>query len=190
MSDQIFVDTKTRRFFLKEVAVYGGAIAVGTHASTLGISRVEAAGADDSSVLIGIQLGAIRDEMTKDPDAALGKLAEIGYKAFAPIGFSGIDPKKYRAMLDSHGLIASNIDSAVSTGPDMEKDLEGCQIMGVKYALSPAEVEEAAGAGGGKRERGRERQVREEARAARDRVRAVAGGRGANRSGERRIREA
>ena len=87
--------------------------------------------------------------MTKDPDAALGKLAEIGYKAFAPIGFSGIDPKKYRAMLDSHGLIASNIDSAVSTGPDMEKDLEGCQIMGIKYA-EPGGGGGGRGAGGGR----------------------------------------
>ncbi len=69
-------------------------------------------------IQIGIQIGPVRDEMMRDLDATLGKVAEIGYKTFAPSGFSGIDPTKYRAMLDSfRGLSLRNIDSAISTGP-------------------------------------------------------------------------
>ena len=132
-----------RRDFLKGMVAYGGALTLGSYASKLANARVDAAPPDAGTIQIGIQIGPVRDEMMKDPDATLAKVAEIGYKTFAPSGFSGIDPTKYRAMLDSHGLIASNIDSAISTGPDMEKTLEACQIMGIKYA-------EPGGAGGGR----------------------------------------
>jgi sugar phosphate isomerase/epimerase len=149
MHDKIYALGKDRRTFLKDVALYGGALTMGSYASEFGLFPVEAAPQDAGTIQIGIQLATIRDEMAKDPDAALGKIAEIGYKAFAPIGFSGIDPKKYRAMLDSHGLVASNIDSAISTGPDMERDLESCQIMGIKFA-EPGGGGGGRGAGGGR----------------------------------------
>ena len=38
------------------------------------------------------------------------------------------------AILDRHGLIAPQIDLGFSTGPDMEQDLEACQILGIQYA--------------------------------------------------------
>ena len=125
---------KDRRAFLKEMAVYGGALALGSYADELGGSAVEAASPDDWSAQVGLQTVVVRDEITKDFDAALAKIAEIGYKAVEPVGFSGIDPTKYRAMLDSHGLIAPSMDQAFSTGPDMEKDLESCRTVGLKYA--------------------------------------------------------
>ena len=60
-----------------------------------------------------------------------------------------MDATKYRAMLDSHGLIAPSMDQAFSTGPDMEKDLESCQTVGLKYA-EPGGAAAGRGAGGGR----------------------------------------
>ena len=127
-----------RRIFLKNAAVYGAGVALSGAASQL---RAAPTG---WSKKIGIQLTVVRDEMTKDVEATLAKLAAIGYKAVNPVGFSGLDAKTYRAMLDRNGLIAPQIDLAFSTGPDMERDLESCQILGAKYA-------EPAMAGGGGR---------------------------------------
>jgi hypothetical protein len=126
-----------RRTFLKAMAAYGGTLALGRY-----VSKLQAAPATDWNKLIGIQLTVVRDEMAKDVESTLAKLAEIGYTAVNPVGFSGLDPRAYRAMLDRHRLIAPQIDLGFSTGPDMEKDLESCQILGIKYA------EPAMGGGG------------------------------------------
>jgi sugar phosphate isomerase/epimerase len=125
---------KDRRAFLKDIAVYGGVLALGAYTGKFGNAAVDAASPDNWSNQIGIQLTVVRDETAKDFDAALAKLAEIGYKAVEPVGFSGIDPSKYRAMLDSHGLIAPSIDQGFSTGADIERDLEACQTLGCKFA--------------------------------------------------------
>jgi len=130
-------DDKDRRTFLKEVAAYGGALALGNYAS-----KLQAAEPTDWKKLIGIQLTVVQDEMTKDVESTLAKLAGIGYKVVNPVRFGGIDAKTYRAMLDRHGLIAPQIDLGFSTGADMEKDLEACQILGAKFA------EPAMGGGG------------------------------------------
>ena len=118
-----------RRSFLRDVARCGGALAVGSFASRLG-----AEDAVDWSKQIGIQLTVVRDQMLKDVESTLAQLAAIGYRFVNPVGFSGFDPKAYRAMLDRHGLSAPQIDLGFSTGPGMEEDLEACQILGIKYA--------------------------------------------------------
>jgi sugar phosphate isomerase/epimerase len=118
-----------RRTFLRGLAQCGGALAVGSYSSVL---RAQAP--VDWSRQIGIQLVMVRDEMAKDVESTLAQLAAIGYKFVNPVGFSGLDAKAYRAMLDRHGLSAPQIDLGFSTGPDMESDMEACQILGIKYA--------------------------------------------------------
>jgi sugar phosphate isomerase/epimerase len=120
----------SRRTFLRDVARYGGgALALGRFAS-----RLRADTAVDWSKRIGIQLVMVRDQMTKDVESTLAQLAEIGYRVVNPVGFSGLDAKAYREMLDRHGLIAPQIDLGFSTGAGMQEDLEACQILGIKYA--------------------------------------------------------
>lgn len=118
-----------RRTFLRDVARYGGALAIGSYAS-----RLRGEVPRDWSQQIGIQLTVVRDEMAKDVESTLAQLAAIGYRFVNPVGFSGLDAKAYRAMLDRHGLSAPQIDLGFSTGPGMEDDLEACQILGIKYA--------------------------------------------------------
>ncbi len=120
---------RRRRSFLRDVVRCGGALAVGSYANLL---RAEPP--VDWSQQIGIQLTVVRDEMAKDVESTLAQLAAIGYRFINPVGFSGLDAKAYRAMLDRYGLIAPQIDLGFSTGPDMEEDLEACQILGTKYA--------------------------------------------------------
>ena len=124
-----------RRTFLRDVVrCGGGALAIGSFAN-----RLRAEATVDWTQQIGIQLTVVRDEMAKDVESTLAQLAAIGYRFVNPVGFSGLDAKAYRAMLDRHGLIAPQIDLGFSTGPDMEEDLEACQILGIKYA-EPAVV--------------------------------------------------
>jgi len=120
---------KDRRTFLGQLARLGGALAAGSH-----ITRLRAEASVDWSKLIGIQLTVVRDEMAKDVEATLAQVAAIGYRFVNPVGFSGLDAKAYRAMLDRHGLSAPQIDLGFSTGPGMEADLEACQMLGIKYA--------------------------------------------------------
>jgi len=126
--------TFSRRSFLRDVARCGGALAVGSYTS-----RLSAQVPVDWSKQIGIQLTVVRDEMAKDVEATLAQLAAIGYRFVNPVGFSGLDAKAYRAILDRHELIAPQIDLGFSTGPGMEDDLEACQILGIKFA-EPAVV--------------------------------------------------
>ena len=86
--------------------------------------------------------------MTKTWNPHSRSLRRFGYKVVNPVRFGGIDAKTYRAMLDRHGLIAPQIDLGFSTGADMEKDLEACQILGAKF------TEPAVGGGGGGRAAG------------------------------------
>src|SRR5579863_6562825 len=134
MNDTFLGEREDRRSFLKEAALYGSVLTLGGYASKFGNFPVEAESPADWAGQIGIQITVLRAETAKDFDGTLAKLAEIGYKTWGPVGFSGMDPKQYRAMLDSHGLSAPWIDQGFSTGPDMEKDLEACQILGIKYA--------------------------------------------------------
>jgi hypothetical protein len=139
-----------RRTFLRDVARYGGAaLAIGSYGS-----RLRGEVARDWSQQIGIQLTVVRDEMAKDVESALAQLGAIGYRFVNPVGFSGLDAKAYRAMLDRHGLSAPQIDLGFSTGPGMEDDLEACQILGSKYA-EPAIVgtaQRGSARGGGARD--------------------------------------
>jgi sugar phosphate isomerase/epimerase len=144
MNTQLETPRTNRRAFLTNLALCGGAV-------TLSGSGTKAqAATTDWSKLIGIQLTVIRDEMAKGVEPALAKLAEIGYKVVQPVGFSGLDAKEYRAILDGHGLAAAYIDQGFSTGADIEKDLESCRILGCHYAEPRPEGGGRGGAAGGR----------------------------------------
>ena len=74
--------------------------------------------------------------MAADFEGVLAKVAAIGYKEIEPSnGYNNMSPKAFRAMLDRLGLtMPSTHSGAMGTGPDLEKQLEGFQVMGIKYA--------------------------------------------------------
>src|SRR3954452_7590762 len=128
-----------RRTFLKQLAVSAGALSV---------SDLMAQTAPDWKKQMGLELYTVRDLLPKDYEGILAKVAEIGYKEVEPADpYNNMQPKQYRALLDKHGLTMPSTHAGAQDGPNLEKELEGFQIMGVKYT----EVRGAAGGGGGGR---------------------------------------
>jgi sugar phosphate isomerase/epimerase len=146
---------KTRRTFLKEVAAYGGAIALTGYATNFVEPLAHAGQTTASSTMwtkqAGLELYSVRDLML-DPagyESTLEKIAAMGFKEVEPadrtdskgLGYDGLDPKSYRALLDKYGLTMPSTHTAAYDGPDLEKTLEGFQLMGIKYTeIVPAPV--------------------------------------------------
>ena len=132
-------DTRPRRrAFLKQIAGAGGALMCAGGSLAL---------AADWKNQIGLELYTVRNLTPKDYEGTLAKVAEIGYKEVEPASdYAGMDPKQFRAVLDRLGLSMPSTHVGASEGPDLEKQLEGFQIMGIKYT----EVRGAGGRGAGR----------------------------------------
>jgi len=125
-----------RRAFLKEAAAYGGTLAFAT----------KTARAADWKRQVGLELYTVRDLTAKDYEGTLAKVAEIGYKEVEASDFANLEPKQFRAMLDRYGLTMPSTHAGAAAGPDLEKQLEGFRIMGIRYT----EVRGGGGGGGGR----------------------------------------
>src|SRR5206468_5844296 len=96
---------------------------------------------------IGLELYTVRNLTPADYEGTLAKVAEIGYKEVEPASdYAGMEPKQFRAVLDRLGLSMPSTHVAATEGPDLEKQLEGLQIMGIKYT----EVRGGGGRGPGR----------------------------------------
>lgn len=125
-----------RRTFLKEAAAYSGAVAFAANAAR----------AADWKRQVGLELYTVRDLTAKDYEGTVAKVAEIGYKEVeAATDYANLEPKQFRAMLDRYGLTMPSTHVGATAGPDLEKQLEGFQIMGIQYA----EIRGGGGRGAG-----------------------------------------
>lgn len=122
---------RNRRTFLKDIAACGAFASLARAASV------------DWKKQIGLEVYTVRDLFAKDPEGTLAKVAEIGYKEIEPTGYANLDPKQFRAVLDRYGLSAPSTHAGATDGPDLEKQLEGFQVMGIRYT-------EIRGGGGGR----------------------------------------
>lgn len=137
MADRNHLDG-TRRAFLKEVATYGGAAVLASHFCTSLAHAAPAARAAqglDWNKQVGLELFTVRDLLEKDFEGTVAKVAGIGYKLVeTAVGYNNMEPRAFRAMLDRHGLsMPSSYSGASGTGAELEKQLQGLEIMGVKY---------------------------------------------------------
>jgi len=134
----------SRRTFLKEIAVSSGALML-----VGGASELIAETTPNWKNQMGIELFTVRDLLRQDYEGTLAKLAAIGYREVEPADpYNNLEPKAYKALLDKYGLKMFSTHSGASAGPDLEKQLEGFQLMGIKY------TEVRAGGGPGSRGRG------------------------------------
>jgi sugar phosphate isomerase/epimerase len=137
MTTHQLASEKDRRTFLKEMAVCGGGLALAGYATNFGDAVAWGAASPNWKNQIGLELFTLRDLMTdpKNYQRTLEKVAAIGYKEVEPAGgYGGLEPKDYRALLDRLGLSMPTTHSGATEGPDLEKQLEGFQLMGIKYA--------------------------------------------------------
>jgi sugar phosphate isomerase/epimerase len=93
---------------------------------------------------IGLELYTVRDilnEKTYEP--TLAKLAAMGYKEVEPADpYNNMQPAAYKALLDKYGLKMYSTHADATDGPNLEKELEGQALMGLKYtAIQPAKRE-------------------------------------------------
>ena len=87
---------------------------------------------------IGLQLYSIRDELTKDADAALKAVSEMGYDFVEPAGLAGKTAEEFKAILDKYNLKAYSIHLGyVTIMSDPEKNIEELKTLGVKYCAIP-----------------------------------------------------
>ena len=146
----------SRRAFLKGVAVTVGAMALTSRAGSafgavLPGASVRSA-APNWSEQIGLELYTVRDMISKNYLGTLEKVATIGYKEVEVAGgYANMSPKQFRAELDRLGLRMPSTHSGIAAGADsdVEKQLEGFQIMGIEYA-SLSEAPPAGGRRGGR----------------------------------------
>jgi sugar phosphate isomerase/epimerase len=140
-TDHITFTRHHRRGFLKQcAAVAGTSMLSGNLEQSLAQSGV------DWKKQVGLELFTVRDAMTTDFEGVLAKVAEIGYKEIEPAsGYNNMEPRAFRGMLDRYGIsMPSTHSGARGTGADLEKQLEGFQIMGIRYT----EISEGGGGRG------------------------------------------
>jgi sugar phosphate isomerase/epimerase len=120
------MNVSNRRAFFKRIATYGGALA--------GAGNIARA-AQEWKKQIGLEMYTVRDLTPKDYEGTLAKVAEIGYKEIEPASanYANMEPKQFRAMLDRYGVTMPSTHIGATAGPGLEKELEGFQIMGIKY---------------------------------------------------------
>jgi sugar phosphate isomerase/epimerase len=94
--------------------------------------------ADKRIERIGLQLYTVRDEMAKDFEGTLGKVAAIGYKEVEFAGYFDRTPKDVRAVLDRRGLTspATHVDYK-SLRENLPQVLETAGIIGHRYVVLP-----------------------------------------------------
>ncbi len=140
------LESMERRDFLKSAA--GAAAGVAASGSLAGLLAQIAPNWKNQ---IGIELFTVRGLLNKDYEGTLAKLAAMGYKEVEPAEpYNNMKPAEYKAMLDKYGLKMYSTHAPATDGPDLEKELEGHQLMGIKYSdIRAARPAGARGPGAG-----------------------------------------
>lgn len=123
----------TRRNFLKSSVVAGAA-------ASLTPSLLRAA---EKNIPIGVQLYSVRDDCAKDFDAALARIAKMGFTGVEFAGYHKYNgkAKELRQKLDDLGLkgVSTHIGMGSLRPPELEKTIEFHQIVGCKYLICPGD---------------------------------------------------
>ena len=89
---------------------------------------------------VGIQLYSLRDEMAKDVEATLKKVAEIGYEYVEFAGFYGKSATELKTILDKYGLTAISVHQnadGFNTPEKMEAFIKYVKTLGLKFVVIP-----------------------------------------------------
>ena len=137
---------KPRRQFLQEITLAGAAAVAATRLDAAAAPAIQQPSVSPWRSRMGLELYTVRDLMANDFEGTLAKVAALGYSEVEPASnYNNMSPKEFRAMLDkcpSFSMPSTHV-AARGQGADLEKSLEGFQIMGIKYT----EVQAGAPAG-------------------------------------------
>ena len=88
---------------------------------------------------IGVQLYTVRDDMKKDFDGTIAKVAAIGYKEVEFAGYFDHTPQQVRAVLDRNGLVAPSMhtDYKSLAADRFPKVIADSLVVGHQYIVNP-----------------------------------------------------
>ena len=126
----------TRRTFLYEMA----AIGVGTGVMSACASAFSRGGTPTPSANhIGLQLYTVRDQLEKDFDGTLAKVAQIGYTNMEFAGYYNRTPEQVRATLDRLGMISTSSHiGAQLMRQDAALQIRTAKTIGQEYITLPS----------------------------------------------------
>ncbi|TDX01800.1 TIM barrel protein [Dinghuibacter silviterrae] len=122
-----------------------GLVAAGKVANAGGATAAHAAGKG----VCGLQLYSLRDQLPKDPQTWIAKVAQAGYKNVETYGLSsdskffGVDTKAFKALLDQNHLFSTSghygVDEYLAKGTDHDLGLaiDAVHALGQKYLTVP-----------------------------------------------------
>lgn len=87
---------------------------------------------------IGLQLYSVRDEMEKDFEGTLKKVAEMGYEYVEFAGYFGKSAQEIKELLDKYGLKCVSVHQGVEwIVEEGQKAIDFLKTFGVQYAVVP-----------------------------------------------------
>jgi len=90
------------------------------------------------SLPIALQLYTVRDVLSKDLDAGLAQVAEIGFKHVEPAGLLGHSGAEFKAILDKHGLTALGGHCGYATDPAaLGQAVDDAKTLGFTFLAQP-----------------------------------------------------
>lgn len=90
----------------------------------------------------GLILYTVRDEMMKDPEGTLDRVAEIGYNFLEAAGyadrkFHGQTPSEFRKMIESRGMQLLSSHNSLNT-QNLEEVVDAAAEAGLQYLVIPS----------------------------------------------------
>jgi sugar phosphate isomerase/epimerase len=130
---------------------------IGTLSGAALMGRFSWAAAEHKIEKIGVQLYTVRDDLEKDFEGTLAKVAKIGYKEvefakyFADLSNLNPPPKRTREILNADGLAApsTHVPYSALSAENWPRVLEAAEILGHKYIVNPSIDRELAKASDG-----------------------------------------
>ncbi|HKW41211.1 MAG TPA: sugar phosphate isomerase/epimerase [Gemmatimonadales bacterium] len=86
---------------------------------------------------VGLQLYTVRDEMKKDVEGTIARVAATGYTEVEFAGYFGKSPADIRAMLDRHGLTAPSTHVGAIEPDAWKAALDAAHVIGHRYIVFP-----------------------------------------------------
>ena len=87
---------------------------------------------------VGLQLYTVRDDMKKDFDGTVAKVAKVGYKEVEFAGYFDRSPKDIKALLDKNGLTSPSCHVGYDVVENKwSEQLEAAHVIGHKYVVCP-----------------------------------------------------
>ncbi len=102
------------------------------------LDRVETLAAGKKLPRIGVQLYTVRNELARDFEGSLQKVAAIGYREVEFAGYYNKPAKEVRAILDRHGLVAPAAHVPLKdVQTQIDKTIEAAKLIGHQFLICP-----------------------------------------------------